>query len=289
MALVLAVTLAAIGSTAQAAGKRLVLIAGTPSHGPGDHEFNAGCWLLQKSLAQVAGLQVVICTNGWPKNEAVLDQADAVVVYSDGGGGHMVLKDGRLEKLGALAAKGVGLGMMHFAVEILKDKGGPQFLEWIGGFYEDRYSCNPMWTPDFQKFPSHPITRGVKPFAVRDEWYMNIRFRPEMAGVTPILVAKPSDQVRDGPYVWPAGPYPHVQANKGRDEVMMWAVERKDGGRGFGFTGGHYHKNWANESYRKVVLNALCWVAKVEVPENGVSVPVTDQDLKQNLDRKGRK
>lgn len=72
-----------------------------------------------------------------------------------------------------------------------------------------------------------------------------------------ILSATPSDATRDGPYVYPKGPYPHIQAAKGRLETMMWAVERKDGGRGFGFTGGHFHDNWGNEPFRKVVLNAL--------------------------------
>ena len=32
----------------------------------------------------------------------------------------------------------------------------------------------------------------------------------------PLLVALPSDAVRDGPYVYPKGPYPHIQASKGR-------------------------------------------------------------------------
>jgi hypothetical protein len=73
----------------------------------------------------------------------------------------------------------------------------------------------------------------------------------------PILVAAPSDEVRDGPYVYPKGPYPHIQAAKGRTETMMWAVKRPDGGRGFGFTGGHFHDNWGNNDFRKVVLNAL--------------------------------
>lgn len=277
---------ASLAAPAFAAEHRLVLIAGTPSHGPGDHEFNAGCLLLKKLLAATPDLTVTVCTNGWPKDPGVLDQATAVAVYSDGGGGHFLLKDDRMKQLAALAAKGVGLGLMHFAVEIPKDNGGAQFLDWIGGYYEDRFSCNPMWTPEFRTFPAHPVTRGVKPFAVRDEWYMNIRFRPEMQGITPLLVAKPSDQVRNGPYVWPSGPYPHVQAAKGRDEVMMWAVQRPDGGRGFGFTGGHYHKNWANDSYRKVVLNALCWLAKVEVPDQGVASSVTDADLGASLDPK---
>ena len=103
------------------------------------------------------------------------------------------------------------------------------------------------------------------------------------------FIWKPSDAVRDGPYVWPAGPYAHIQANKGREESMMWCVERPDGGRGFGWTGGHYHKNWGNEGYRNVVLNALVWLVKLEVPAEGVPSVVTDDDLKVNLDAKGKR
>jgi hypothetical protein len=117
---------------------------------------------------------------------------------------------------------------------------------------------------------------------------MHMRFRPEMKGVTPILVAKPSDQVRKGPYVYPQGPYDHIVAGSGQDEVMMWAVEREDGGRGFGFTGGHFHKNWGDPNFRKVVLNALLWIAKVEIPDEGVSSSVTPADLEPNLDIKRR-
>jgi hypothetical protein len=67
---------------------------------------------------------------------------------------------------------------------------------------------------------------------------------------------------------------------------MMWAVERPDGGRGFGFTGGHFHDNWGNDQFRKVVLNAFLWIAKVDVPENGVESKVTRADLDANLDPK---
>ena len=143
-----------------------------------------------------------------------------------------------------------------------------------------------MWTPEFTEFPEHPVTRGVKPFKALDEWYFNMRWAPEEKGVTPILVATPSDAVRDGPYVYPNGPYPHIQGAKGRAETMMWVLERPDGGRGFGFTGGHKHVNWGNENFRKVVLNALLWIAKADVPRTGVRSTVTEEDLKKNLDPK---
>lgn len=281
-----------MGGSSQAADKsrkKLVMVAGTPSHGPGDHEFNAGSILLKLCLASVPKLEVVLYTNGWPKDPQAFDGASGILLYMDGGDGHPALKENRLETLGALMKKGVGLGCAHYAVEIPKDKGGPEFIDWIGGHYEHAFSVNPMWSPDFQRFPRHPITRGVKPFSVKDEWYFNMHFRPEMKGVIPILVDKPTDEVRKGPYVYPKGPYDHIVAASGRDEIMMWAVERKDGGRGFGFTGGHRHLNWGDANYRKTVLNALLWICKVDVPQKGVESSVTEAELKANWDPKGKK
>ena len=49
-----------------------------------------------------------------------------------------------------------------------------------------------MWSPEFNELPEHEITRGVKPFSIRDEWYFNMRFRPDGQGIIPILSAKPN-------------------------------------------------------------------------------------------------
>jgi hypothetical protein len=272
-----------------AADTRIVLIAGKPSHGPGDHEFRAGCLLLQKCLKGVPGVSVEVCDQGWPTNNSQLDDAAAVVLYADGGSGHPYFQSDHTEVIDKLAHRGVGLGFMHYAVEVPKGVAGEKMWEWLGGYYEDHYSCNPMWTPSYQAFPNHPIARGVRPFALKDEWYFNMRWRPETNGLTYILVAKPSNAVRDGPYVWPTGPYPHIQAAKGREEAMMWAYERPDGGRSFGWTGGHHHENWSNENYRKVVLNAILWLAKVDVPVDGLGSTLTEEDLAKNLDPKPRK
>ena len=284
-----ATALAASVLRADAPSKKLVLLAGSPSHGPGAHEFNAGTKLLQKCLANVPGLTTDFHTGGWPKDESVFDGAAGILCYADGGAGHPFVRGKHLQTISDLMKKGVGLMCAHFGVEVTKDLGGKEFQDWIGGYYENMYSCNPMWTPEFKEFPDHPITRGVKPFAVLDEWYFNMRFRPDMKGVTPILSAKPSDAVRDGPYVYPKGPYPHIQAAKGRSEAMMWAAERADGGRGVGFTGGHFHKNWADDNFRKVALNALLWICKIDVPKNGVESTVTEEEMKANLDPKGKK
>jgi len=266
--------------------KRMVLVAGTPSHAPGDHEFNAGSSLLKQCLDTQPQVQASLYLNGWPKDPSAFDAADTVLLYMDGGANHPVIQQDRLQQMGQLMKQGVGLVCAHYAVEVPKDRGGAEFLQWIGGYYETAFSTNPHWDADFKSLPRHPITRGVSPFKIQDEWYYNMRFRPGMKGVTPILIAKPSDEDRQGKSSSPRGPYPHIVADKGRDEILMWAVERPDKGRGVGFTGGHTHRNWADSNFRRLVLNALFWTAKLEVPAEGVSSSVAEEDLKKNLDPK---
>lgn len=285
------------GIVATAEEKKLILIAGKPSHPPLMHEFRAGCLLLQKCLSDVEGLKVEVHDQGWVTETADFEGADAVVIFADGGGRHPAIQDDHLSILDGLIQKGTGFGCMHYGVEVPPDKGAKEMVAWIGGRYEHMFSCNPIWEPKFEKLPEHPVTQGVAPFEIKDEWYFNMRFIGGIAGnapakeggmtFTPILIGKPSDDVRDGPYVYPKGPYDHIISSKGRTESMMWVVEREDGGRGFGFTGGHFHLNWGNESFRKVILNTLVWLTKMEVPTEGIVSQVTEDDLKQNLDKKG--
>jgi len=279
--------------------RKLVLIAGKPSHPPLMHEFRAGCLLLEKCLQDIEGLTVEVHDNGWVSDESTFDDADAVVIYADGGGKHPALQGENLETLRKLVNRGVGFGCMHYGVEVPPGQANEEFKAWIGGHYEHMYSCNPIWEPNFDSLPDHPTTRGVENFSIKDEWYFNMRFVGGIEGnqpykekgmdFKPILVAKPSDDVRNGPYVYPKGPYDHIIADSGREEAMLWVVERPDGGRGFGFTGGHFHMNWGNESFRKIILNTLNWVSKNDVPANGVESKVTEWDLAQNLDPKGDK
>ena len=70
--------------------KKIVLVAGGRSHAYGQHAFKAGMILLQKRLNEAFPDSVVteLYTDGWPKDSSVLDSADAIVIYCDGGAGH---------------------------------------------------------------------------------------------------------------------------------------------------------------------------------------------------------
>ncbi len=274
--------------TILAADKKIVLVAGGRSHGPGEHEFRAGCLLLKGCLDKLPGLSSDVYSNGWPKDAAAFDGADAIIIYSDGGDGHPAIQGDRLKMLDELMKKGVGLGCIHYAVEVPAAKGGAELLRWTGGYFETFRSVNPHWDADFTTFPNHPITRGVKPFKIRDEWYYHMRFPEGMQDVTPILTALPPDSTRGKPGANdPHGGNPEVQKHKGEPEHVMWAIQRPEGGRGFGFTGAHFHKNWGNDDFRKTVLNAVLWIAKVNVPAEGVQSSVTAEELATNMDDKG--
>jgi type 1 glutamine amidotransferase len=255
---------------------KIVLVAGHKSHGKREHEFFAGCALLLKMLQQTSGVFPVMARDGWPRNPKTFEGAKAVVFYMDGGGGHPIIQKDHREVVQRLIDRGVGFVNLHYAVEYPKSQ-SDHVLQWLGGYYETGFSTNPTWNADLKITPDHPIARGVKPFSLKDEWYFNIRFKPEQEGVTAILKATPPDRVRGTKA---------AQEHKGREEILAWALTRADGGRSFGFTGAHFHDNWGDENFRRLVVNAILWAAKLEVPKEGAKVAMNPEDLNRNLDRK---
>jgi type 1 glutamine amidotransferase len=266
------------------AGKKIVFIAGHASHGYGQHEYAADCQLWAKMLEKAyPGLKTALHEDGWPNDPKIFDGASAIVVFADGGGGNPMLK--HLDEIDKIMKRGVGLACIHYTVEIPKGRPGDRLNDWIGGHYEQSWSINPWWNAEFKQLPNHPIARGVKPFAINDEWYYHMRFIKDMEGVTPILTAVPPNRTREGK----DGPHsgnPTVRAERDKPEHVAWARVRPDGGRGFGFTGGHIHWNFANDNYRTVVLNGIAWTAKLGIPAGGVpSDKPTFEELAGALDK----
>jgi hypothetical protein len=257
--------------------RKIVLIAGKKSHGPGEHEYEKGARLLKHCLdtsPNVKGVKTEVILNGWPEDPKVLDDADTIFLFCDGSDrdekAHPLLHGDRLEQLGKLMSRGCGLVCIHYTVFVPTDRGGKQFQDWIGGYFDyDSHLAaggrggtgRPQWYSQLghaktdSTFLSldHPISRGCKPFTTKTEYYWKMRFRENDDRLTPILTFDPKKAA------------PPV-----RDSLVAWAIQRNDGGRGFAFTEGHFHSNWQVEPFRKMVLNALLWTAGAEVPEGGV-------------------
>ena len=265
------------------AANKVVFLAGGKSHGPGEHEFRAGCMLLAKALNESGADVQAEVLDGWPADDSVLDGAKAIVIYADG---TSVVGKG-WEKIDKLAKDGCGLMFMHYAVHPSPEEGEKYYRPWIGGAFETGFSVNPHWVADLEVLPNHEVSRGIGSLVeAYDEFYYNMRFLPDRAKVIDLVTAVP-DRERMKKYInlWNE----HGVGGLDRKQTLMWGIEREDGGRGVGFTGGHYHRNWAVDGFRTLVLNAIVWTAGIEVPAGGVkSKPLTEADLNANLDDKGK-
>ncbi|HBJ37454.1 MAG TPA: hypothetical protein DDZ51_22405 [Planctomycetaceae bacterium] len=264
--------------------KTVLMIAGKPSHGFGSHEHYAGLRILAETLqASVPKLDIKV-VRGWPEDDAVIQSADSIVIYSDGGGGHPAIP--HLEQLSKKLDRGCGLVCIHYAVEVPKGDPGQAWLKYLGGYFETHWSVNPHWKADFKSLPQHPTSRGVDPFAIQDEWYFHMRFPDGMKGVTPILQAiAPEDTMRrpDGPHS--GNPDVRRSVGAGEPQTVAWTFDRPDGGRSFGFTGGHFHWNWGNDDFRRLVANAIVWTTGDDVPTQGVGVKrLSVEKLLENQD-----
>lgn len=257
--------------------RRIVFIGAKGTHGGrGNHEFIAGSIYLARRINAVypRAYAVVYSDDKWPKD---LSKADAIVVLLNHAG--PAATDPNIK---AAMARGAGFMAIHYGVEVDKGSQGDNFLDWMGGYFEPFWSVNPWWTPEVQVATKHPIARGVKPFQIRDEWYYHMRFRDRMKGVTPILSAVAPISTVDFKGT-PSGHGGNADVFKavsaGEPQHLAWAYDRPGGGRGFGFTGFHDFYNLTNDSFRTTLLNGVAWIAKLDVPSNGVpsSTPTKEE------------
>lgn len=245
-------------SAAPAKDTKIVLLAGKKSHAPGEHEYEKGLNVLRHCLDTGLNVRHVIAelhSNGWPQDERTLDDADTIVVFSDGasrGLAHPLVSGDHMPALARQMNRGCGLVVIHWTLNLPSKLGQETFLRWIGGFKDFENPPRPIGQPlrvaDWSRQAAHPICRGLKPFAMpADEYKTPERLLSDRPGFTPIL------------------PFP----GKPGDPLWAWAWQRDDGGRGFGLIGGHKHTIWQIEDLRKAVLNAILWTAHKAVPNDG--------------------
>jgi hypothetical protein len=261
--------------SADAKGTKIVLLAGTPSNKSGQHEYFAGCAVMMELLKQTKGVHVVMARDGWPKNEAIFKNAKAVVYFGDGGGKQPFLEPAKWSIIEGLMKEKAGLVLLHQGVDFPL---GPEkeIMAWMGGVFLKDKGCRGHWDMEFPEIGTHPVLGGVKPFKLAgDGWLYNMHFADK--GVTPLLSGVVPDKSRTNP---------DAKKYIGRAEVMAWAYQRPEGGRGFAFTGCDLHKSWSDENQRKLVVNGILWSAGLEIPKGGAPVAFNDADLQKNLDKK---
>jgi type 1 glutamine amidotransferase len=266
------------------APKKIVLIAGKKSHGPegnGIHDYGWSVRLIKALLERsnvAQDLRVETHFGGWPRNPGTLNDADAILIVSDGRDGHLfeeaphLATPERVREMDRLMKRGCGLMTFHFstfAPEVYRK----EVLAWNGGYFQWEQDGKRAWYSAIRTLeadvnlptPRHPVTRGVAPFRVREEFYYNLRLATEAVPLArvPELKGRASE-------------------GKGADgNVVAWALQRERG-RGFGTTCGHFYDNWKNENFRKLMLNGLVWSAGIEVPANGVETTfLTHEQIKK--------
>jgi hypothetical protein len=265
------------GATDAPTTPKIVLVADRPSHGPREHEGYAGATLLATMLAQQSPRVETTVIRTFPDDASAFDGAAAIVLITNGGSIHpLVVAPARADALASHLARGAGLVAIHWSTEVTPEL-GPRMLSWLGGCAVRPESTFPIWPAHFDALPEHPITSGVPPFELEDEWYFNLRFAGSSPGFLPILRAVPPESARTSE---------DARRFPGRTETVAWAFEREDGGRSFGYTGMHFHATWGRPEVRRLVVNAILWSARREVPAGGAPVEMAPALLDRDLDPK---
>jgi hypothetical protein len=247
---------------------RVVLVAGSNFYKKGEHEYVAGCAVLMDLLRQTSGVAPVLAVD-WPRKAETFAGARAVVFFFDGGDKHPLRNPERLAQVQKLADAGVGLVHLHQTIDYPGELGN-RARGWAGAAWEKGFSQRAHWVAEFKSFPDHPICRGVTPFKIDDGWLYHLRFLPEMKGVKPLLrTVSPKEK--------PAG-------EPGDTDIVSWAYARPAGGRSFTFTGAHLHASFAQEGYRRFLVNGILWAASMEVPAAGAPVALVPADLNRYLE-----
>jgi len=247
--------------------KKIVLIAGSSAHKPGEHDYVNGCLVLLDLLRQTPDVFPVLAID-WPENPQTFEGAKAIVMLFDGGNKHALLKDKRFEQIQKPAGQGVGIVQLHQVVDYPK-AAGDQARALAGAAWEPGYSKRGHWVATFDTFPNHPIFQGVSPFTIDDGWLTSLRFSSDsQQRTTPLLRTLPPKSVSSTP---PKGADPGVVA---------WVFETPQGSRAFTFTGGHLHKSFAEEGYRRFLVQGILWSAGLEIPGAGAPVALDPTTLK---------
>jgi Trehalose utilisation len=284
--------------TALAEKKEILIIRSASTHGKDSHRNDQVGQLLKDKLekSKYADQFSVKTTLNYPEDLSLVENADLIIISSDGGKGHALANNEDPTKHtkhldGVLKKNKTGLMVIHWATDApsggmgqLHPENSAMMMDWIGAVYywvEKAKDPKSSWT---WKFPildlkvdkTHPISNGVpETFQLQDEYYFN--FFTAADGRNP-----GSDRVT---FLHKGNAPSHSSdmENKAnwRDQAVYWSFTRENGGRSVAMTSAHFYHTWANRHFFQSVANSVFWTLNLEVPKEGVEItkPTLDELL----------
>ena len=275
--------------TAHAEKKNILIIRGKSTHQKFAHNNDEVGQLIKSKIekSKYAEQFDVKTTLNYPKDLSLVENADLIIISSDGGAKHALAnkKDPtkNMKHLdGVLKKNKTGLIVIHWATDApsggmgqLHPENSQMMMDWIGAVY---YWVNKGKDPESSwtmKFPvlemkvnkEHPVTNGVpEKFLLQDEYYFN--FFTEAGGRNP-----GSDKVS---FLHSANAPSHRSDTENkenwREQAVYWAFTREDGGRSVAMTSAHFWHTWANPNFFQTFANSIFWTLNMEIPEEGIEI-----------------
>lgn len=271
LGLCLASSLQLQAAAASPSPTRILIVAGPSQHPPGTHEVAATARLIEYLLEHAQGVPKISAqvVQQWPKGKAALDGLAAIVFTGDIFPAETLENPAEIKAdLAKLTERGCGIVCVHYATGLraqhVSPEGDHPLLRWTGGYFatgctHHRSVARVVPATLAPEGTSHPVLRGWKTFSFYDEPYWNNYFGKDgpAENVTFLVSAM-------------------LPPEEPRKEIVAWAVQRDDGGRGLGIVVPHFIGNWKLDDLRTLMINSICWTAKLEIPAEGVQTALPD-------------
>jgi type 1 glutamine amidotransferase len=232
------------------APKKLLLVGqGPDGHPPTTHEYMDGLKALQTILKPVKEIDITLvkADGKWENGPELIERSDGIVLFVSEGAKWMRQDEKRLAALKAAAKRGAGLCCLHWGMGCKEAEHIEDFVSLFGGCHGGPDRKYQIVETELTPAEKHAVTTGLSPFKIKDEFYYKLKLGKS---VKPLLTAKID----------------------GESEMVAWSLDRPDSGRSFGFSGLHFHANWKQPEYRRLVGQGVLWTLKLPVPEKGLSV-----------------
>lgn len=243
---------------------RVFIRAGKKSHGPGAHDFPQ--FLAEwKPMLEARG---AVCDGGLEFPTAEQFANTDVLILNAQEAGNIAIGEERKNLLNFLK-RGGGLVVVH-AAAVSRDHQWYQSI--IGGswnFGKTKWLEAPMSLYFTDRY--NPITKDISNFDLEDEIYYDMDILPEVDVLAAAYTPKAIDTGGKGNKEAQERAAEYVAKKKGVNiydiQPQIWTYENTiDGGsegyRAFVHIPGHWHKNFAHNGIRTMILRGIAWAAK---------------------------